>query len=316
MKRLRHRWLGSILVLGATLGLLEAALRLFLGGAEQARLYQFNRFTEPCVSLRPNSQVDYTGWFLRIEPVKQEVNGLGFRGPGRPYAKPPTTFRIAAVGDSYTYGMGVAEGESIPARLEEVLARRGANGVEVLNFGVPGASLDDSIERLQYFIFRWRPNLVLFFLYGDDLNASFCSFANPSAVIIAPLASSSYVARTVLTAYRMVEQWVVARRSGGGTWPQELGRGLQRLHDSSARMGARLAIVVLGDPSGLARSSNLTGAMAALGDVPWLDGRVWLYGETKERLPTIYGESHFDPEGNRAAAQRVATWLLDRGLVR
>ena len=52
-------------------------------------------------------------------------------------AQPPAgTLRIAAVGDSTTFGWGLADDETWPAQLTAELARRG-HAVEVLNAGVP-----------------------------------------------------------------------------------------------------------------------------------------------------------------------------------
>jgi hypothetical protein len=46
---------------------------------------------------------------------------LGYRGANFPAEKRPGAFRILAVGDSFTYGDFVDDGETLPARLEEAL---------------------------------------------------------------------------------------------------------------------------------------------------------------------------------------------------
>ncbi len=69
-------------------------------------------------------------------------NADGMRIAGRYGTKPPGVFRILAVGDSLTYGEGVAADEAWPA----VLARELGAGVEVLNLGVCGAGSESIAE--------------------------------------------------------------------------------------------------------------------------------------------------------------------------
>jgi hypothetical protein len=53
----------------------------------------------------------------------------------------PGVFRILALGDSTTFGWGVAQEQAWPAQLEAALRARGAE-VEVINAGVPATSLE------------------------------------------------------------------------------------------------------------------------------------------------------------------------------
>ena len=309
------RWIGNLVVLIVTLLALEFALRQVLGGMEQAMLYDvWEPVPGSCMGLRPGAQVEYTGWFLKIPPVAQEVNSYGYRGPERPPAKPPGVFRVAALGDSYTYGMGVRVEDALPTQLERPLAGRGARTVEVLNFGVPGASLEDSVARLRQVAARWQPDLVLFFLYADDLEESLCHWAEPRSLLLGLLAWKSYLARTLVIFSRFAGLWRMAVTGESGAWPARLAEQMHALHQASQEAGARLAVVALGDPSAYRLSPRLA-ELLEREDVPWLDARPWLFGERAARLPIIPGEMHFTPEGNRLAAERVAAWLGDAGLV-
>jgi hypothetical protein len=91
-----------------------------------------------CFALQPRAHRRYAPPFADTTPIDQEVNALGFRGPAIPtgLANPGMT-RIAMLGDSFVYGMGVQGTETLSARLSEALAAAGKS-VEVLNFGVPG----------------------------------------------------------------------------------------------------------------------------------------------------------------------------------
>lgn len=73
----------------------------------------------------------------------------------------PGFSRILAIGDSVTFGWGVADDESWPAQLAAELARRGKQ-VEVLNAGVPAQRLDAMQAWLQQVAPGLQPSVVLF----------------------------------------------------------------------------------------------------------------------------------------------------------
>src|SRR5262245_30014297 len=152
--------------------------------------------------LRPGAEVTYTGWFLKIPPVRQEVNAYGFRGPARPPAKPPGTLRIAVLGDSFAYGLGVEAENAIPAQLEAVLAAGSSVPVEVLNFGIPGAQLDDLIPHLRGVVANWQPDVVVFLLFTNDLDESLCGWVrSPAKLALGLLSWKSYLVRGFHSAY-------------------------------------------------------------------------------------------------------------------
>ena len=80
-------------------------------------------------------------------------------------AKAPGIFRIAAFGDSLTYGYGVAEEEAWPAQLEQALA--GEFQVEVINLGICGLQSEEIFDAMKRYLPVLDPDLVL---YGVCLN--------------------------------------------------------------------------------------------------------------------------------------------------
>ncbi|OHA48525.1 MAG: hypothetical protein A2991_02540 [Candidatus Terrybacteria bacterium RIFCSPLOWO2_01_FULL_58_14] len=86
--------------------------------------------------------------------------------------KPADTFRIIALGDSFTYGLFVPTAESWPERFEDLLSEQsacpGGARYEVLNFGVPGYDIAYSVERFLLRGKKYDPDLVLFLLSADD----------------------------------------------------------------------------------------------------------------------------------------------------
>jgi len=83
-------------------------------------------------------------WELR--PGAEGVNALGLRGP--PLANPPARFRIALLGDSVAYGLGLEGEETIAVRLQAHLREAGLD-VEVLNLGVAGYNTCQEARRLE-----------------------------------------------------------------------------------------------------------------------------------------------------------------------
>jgi hypothetical protein len=104
------------------------------------------------------------------------------RGP-RQYQvnKPPGVFRVAVVGDSFTWGAEVAEDETYPRRLELRLG-----GGEVLNMGVRGYGIDQiALKYLQYGR-AYRPDLLIVAIWTLDYvrtPLTFYRFAKPLYVI-------------------------------------------------------------------------------------------------------------------------------------
>jgi hypothetical protein len=111
------------------------------------------------------------GWTRR--EVVNRINSYGLRGRAVAVPKPPGTFRIVVLGDSFTFGEGVAEDETFSARLEGLLrdhgsARDDPRRIEVVNAGVAGYNTRDEVVYLKN---RWvslEPDLVLLVFYLND----------------------------------------------------------------------------------------------------------------------------------------------------
>lgn len=81
--------------------------------------------------------------------------------------RPSDVFRIAVSGDSVTYGFDVEQQETFSKQLERMLNTCvGAGGAkrrfEVLNLGIAGFNITQSVERLRVLGLRFQPNLVIF----------------------------------------------------------------------------------------------------------------------------------------------------------
>ncbi len=90
------------------------------------------------------------------------INSLGFRDHETTLEKPPGTFRIAILGDSYVEARQVALENAVSEQLESLLNRSDTNTrYEVLNFGMNGYSTAQERQRLEHFVMPFDPDLVI-----------------------------------------------------------------------------------------------------------------------------------------------------------
>lgn len=90
------------------------------------------------------------------------INAFGFRGWNATLEKPPQTFRIAVIGDSYVEALQVAESDMFTNQLKDLLQHLEPDGwnYEVLAFGVSGYGTAQEFLLLEE-VKRFRPDLVL-----------------------------------------------------------------------------------------------------------------------------------------------------------
>jgi hypothetical protein len=128
--------------------------------------------------------------FTKVNRRPVHVNAQGIRGPEFLASKPPRTFRVLSLGDSRTFGWGLADEETYSRRLEKLLedlrqktdqpssagqrspspdgmertaslAFRKATRVEVINAGVNAWSYAQMAVYLREYGLRYQPDLVV-----------------------------------------------------------------------------------------------------------------------------------------------------------
>jgi len=146
-----------------TLGWLARHAR---GGKEQLERSRYTEY-DPILSWRktPGAHVVYD---RREYHVEYTVNRHGLRGPDRPYAKPAGTRRVLALGDSFVEAFMVDDTQTVTARLEDDLGRRGC-GAEVINGGTVGYSTDQEYLFYREEGWRYQADVVVLFLYHNDI---------------------------------------------------------------------------------------------------------------------------------------------------
>ncbi len=101
------------------------------------------------------------------------INQLGFRGPEIVVPKPPRAIRIAALGDSTTFGLEASDDASVwvERMATELNARSGESRFDAINGGVPGYTLADSIKLLEDRIAVLGPDVIVVDQVATDIAA-------------------------------------------------------------------------------------------------------------------------------------------------
>lgn len=107
------------------------------------------------------------------ENGKNKHNSMGFRGPEFSLEKPPSIYRIVALGGSTTYTTKVDDdARTYPAQLQTVLRDKyGHQNVEVINAGVPGYNSWETLINLQFRVLDLEPDLVIIYHAHNDVHA-------------------------------------------------------------------------------------------------------------------------------------------------
>jgi lysophospholipase L1-like esterase len=156
--------LGAVVVTGAVL---EAGLRIAGYGDAATSPYRFvtverrRAETEDGGFLVPDARL-----FWRIRAGRGRpghgIGTRGFRTPEFAATNPPGRWRIACLGDSSVFGLGVASEETWPRVAEALLrARDRERRAEVLNLGVPGYTSWQGRLLLADPVAAWRPDVVM-----------------------------------------------------------------------------------------------------------------------------------------------------------
>ena len=102
---------------------------------------------------------DFRGYFT-TKWMRSQVrhNHYDYRGGEFDEVKPAGVYRVAVLGDSYTYGNGVPEDRRFSNLVGEALRNL---HIEVLNFGFPGNNWPEHVKALERRVLRLRPDFVL-----------------------------------------------------------------------------------------------------------------------------------------------------------
>jgi hypothetical protein len=112
--------------------------------------------------------------FHEVEGHRYRVsyNAHGYRGPDRPWEKPPGVRRVVVLGDSYVDGSEVGDAEVFTAILARTLS-----GIDVVNLGVYGYSTAQELLTLDRVGRRYAPDLVVLVTISNDFRENALNFS-------------------------------------------------------------------------------------------------------------------------------------------
>jgi len=153
-KRPTSRWLlaglASLVMIVSTLGAGEVLAQLFTYvvlkrsfaaiTADPRHYYRKSENEMLGYELHPDFELHEQGRALHI-------NSRGLRGPEAAPVK--SGLRLAILGDSVTFSTGLSDEQTVPHLVQEELARRCGQSVEVINLGVPGYGTQELAEQLR-----------------------------------------------------------------------------------------------------------------------------------------------------------------------
>lgn len=124
-------------------------------------------------TLLQKSEIPGLVWQLTpgFKSDKYQINASGFRGAEFPAAKDSAVQRIACIGDSHCFGMGVYDDSRIyPSLLQAQLQK--ISPVEVLNFGVPGYNTWQEFAQLENIVLNYAPDFVVLGFFFNDADGN------------------------------------------------------------------------------------------------------------------------------------------------
>lgn len=105
---------------------------------------------------RPRSELRY------VNGAVATSNGLGYRGPEVPVAKPAGTLRIILAGGSTTHGWGVGDDQTVDACMRrELAARYPGRRFDVINLGFDGYDSFQDYERIRIDGLQYSPDVII-----------------------------------------------------------------------------------------------------------------------------------------------------------
>ena len=152
------RLLQNLALAGCSFLLCAAAFEVVLrvAGYGNVEIYE----ADPVVywKLKPNQDC-----YTKIDRKPVHINSRGTRGLEFQVPKPAGTFRVLSLGDSRTFGWGLAEAETYSGLIEKQLQARVGSGkkIEVINAGCNAGSFPQMHLYFRDFGLKFQPDVVL-----------------------------------------------------------------------------------------------------------------------------------------------------------
>jgi len=274
---------------------------------------------------------DPRGYFDPGATLTYRINSHGFRGPEISADKPPDTFRIIGVGDSFTFGTGVRREDTFLAVLEAILSGPGRS-VEVLNLGVMGYDTASEVNLLRFFGLKFSPDVVIVCYFMNDAAVSgpfHRAFnVNPDHRELPFWRRHSRLADVVASRvdrYRGVKKMIESYRKG--YQPNAAGwvrckRALRRARSMADKHGFRMAMMVfpmlweLTEDYPFKQIHNIVVDYARTESIPVLDLLPAFQGQDGPSLWVHPNNQHPNEEAHAIAAKALHEFLVAERLLK
>ena len=156
--------------------------------------------------LRPNAR----GRMVSPEfSAEIRVNSLGFRGPEISPVKKPGVRRVLFLGDSFMFGAGLKEHETLPNAVSRELERRHAGDFEAINGGVYGYQTANELEFFTKFGVPLHPDIVVILVMTHDMvqNTDWYEWTGNGQLKRRPF-TSQYTQSRAITRYLPGASWL------------------------------------------------------------------------------------------------------------
>jgi len=324
----------------ALIGLLivELGLRLVLGAPPVWKIPQ-ERYDFDAV-IQHRLKPGQTAW-THAEPVR--TNSLGYRGPEWSATPAAGICRVLALGDSQTFGVGVAEEDTWPARLAATLSASDPDrDWEVLNAGVPGTNTWQHRVLMEELQASASPQLVVLGFFVNDVARPYVpdpamgerERSAAKAGLVATLKRSAFLGAvrnvwsTLGQAIRPSRAFEADNHVVDGTpdplidaaW-ESVEASLTAMQEATRSDGAPFVVVAMprrdqisGKNGGRAYNDRLAEIADRLG-IPFadaLDDLRDLHEREGGRNVNIAWDGHHTPEANQTIAEKVVPLILDQ----
>jgi hypothetical protein len=307
----RRKW--RLLLLTGVLGLVasEIGLRIYAKLTHHERGLVFDSRW----GWRMESGLTKTG-FMWGGAKPSRTNSHGWRDAETSYEKPAGIRRIVALGDSFTFGVGVDDAERYTEVLESM-----TGGLEVLNLGMNAVGTDQELLYLETEGVRYSPDIVLCALFeGNDFTdvsydrnsfwpKPYFRLEEDRLVEVPPARSwdvrlrmCGYLGEAL---YRVVQRWT-AYRVVAPEWKDRdtlplLVALLTRMNADAEKAGAHFAVFLIRSNDRPGAADSLAAALAPTG-ITVLDPGPRL-DDPSLHIPE---DGHWNAAGHRATAEFLA----------
>lgn len=256
--------------------------------------------------------------------VSTDANGL--RAPLHGEEKPAGTTRVMTLGCSTTFGWGVDDDASYPARLEAIL-REDGHPVEVINGGQPGYTSFQGLWLWERTLRKYQPDIVIFgYIVQDSRTVAYSDKSQALLQKNADFLKSNllYHSRLYLGVKEIVDRRRISakeRPTDGGSYrivPDEYAENLRQFKANIEAVGAQM--VLFGFPleregyTGFHRAILHSAAKKL--ELPIYDPQPDF--EVRTAQETLYfpqDRGHANAAGSDAIAQGMAQFLVANRLV-